>query len=123
MTSHRRITAREIRELREQYLEAQLNLCALCSQPLTPQDAVLDHDHKSGQLRCTIHRFCNTFLGKIENGIVRNRIDDLQLENILRNLQAYMQATKPLLHPTHRTPEERKVRAKKRARARKTKKP
>lgn len=118
MTSHRRITAGEIRELREQYLAAQLNLCALCSQPLESKDAVLDHDHGSGQLRCTIHRFCNTFLGKIENGIVRNRIDDLQLENILRNVQAYIKDTKPLLHPTHRTPEERKVRAKKRARAR-----
>jgi len=121
MTSMRRITAREIRELRLQYLQAQMHLCALCAQSLTPEDAVLDHDHASGQLRCAIHRWCNTFLGKIENGAVRNRITPLQLENILRNLQAYQQDLKPLLHPTHRTPEERKTRARKRAQARRKK--
>lgn len=121
MTSTRRIPAGEIKTLRLQYLEAQLNLCALCSQPCTVQDAVLDHDHASGLLRSTIHRGCNTFLGRIENGAVRNRIDDLQLENILRNLQAYRQDLKPLLHPTHRTAQERKVRARKRAKARRTK--
>ena len=90
-------------------------ICPLCEQHLELKDAVLDHRHSDGLIRSAIHRFCNTFLGKIENNIKRNRIQPQQLTAILKNYEKYVSTTKPLLHPTFLTPEERKAKAKKRA--------
>lgn len=97
-------------------------VCPLCEQHLELKDAVLDHRHTDGLIRQAIHRFCNTFLGKIENNIARNRISPVQLTAILRNYERYVSTVKPLLHPTYLTPDQRKERAKKRAKMRKTKK-
>lgn len=121
MTSARRIKHSEIKSYREKLLAEQMNICALCLQHLDAKDAVLDHCHKTGHLRSALHRFCNTFLGKIENNISRNKITPIQLENILRNVQAYISTVKEEIHPTHKTPEERQQRAKKRAQARRKK--
>lgn len=118
----RRITAREIKDLREQYLKEQHYHCALCNESLAQEEAVLDHDHRSGQIRSVLHRGCNAFLGHIENNQARNRITDSRLTAILGNLQRYVQELKPLLHSTYRTPEERALRAKKRAKSRKANK-
>ena len=92
----------------------QNGICPLCEQHLELRDAVLDHRHKDGLIRSAIHRFCNTFLGKIENNIARNRITPGQLTAILKNYEQYVGTTKPLLHPTFLTPDERKARAKRR---------
>lgn len=89
-------------------------VCPLCEQHLELRDAVLDHRHKDGLIRSAIHRFCNTFLGKIENNIARNRITPDQLTAILKNYERYVGTTKPLLHPTFLTAEERKARVKRR---------
>lgn len=118
----KKIKASEVKQYREQYLVEQDNTCALCKQHVEPSDAVLDHCHQTGYLRGVLHRFCNTYLGAIENNVKRNKITNVQLTSILSNAQAYMQSRKDVLHPTYRTPEEKALRAKrKRARARKSK--
>ena len=108
----------QIKAYRQQAVQDQNYTCPLCEQPLTQQDAVLDHRHSDGRIRQAIHRFCNTFLGKIENNVIRNRITPEQLEAILRNYEGYVAHTQDLLHPTHRTPEERLLRNKKQAKRR-----
>ena len=113
---------KDIKPLREQFLKEQMNLCALCREPVMPEDAVLDHCHKTGYLRSVLHRGCNCYIGAMENNLARNKITPERLAMILANFQIYKQTTKPILHPTHRTPEERAERAKKRAKARRTKK-
>jgi hypothetical protein len=119
-----KLKASEIKAYRQQAVQDQNHTCPLCEQPLTQQDAVLDHRHSDGLIRQAIHRFCNTFLGKIENNVIRNRITPQQLEAILRNYESYVATTQPILHPTHRTPEQRQAHAKKRAALRrKSKKP
>jgi hypothetical protein len=105
----------EIRAYRQQAVQDQGHVCPLCEQALTQQDAVLDHRHSDGLIRQAIHRFCNTFLGKIENNVTRNRITPQQLKAILRNYESYVDTTQPILHPTYRTAEERKVRVRQRA--------
>jgi len=117
-----KLKAKEIAAHRAMSVLEQNGICPLCEQPLALKDAVLDHRHKDGLIRQAIHRFCNTFLGKIENGIVRNRITPVQLQAILKNYEQYVNNTKPLLHPTFLTPEQRAERTKKRARARRAKK-
>jgi len=113
-----KIKASEIRAYRQQAVQDQGYVCPLCEQALTQQDAVLDHRHSDGLIRQAIHRFCNTFLGKIENNVIRNRITPDQLQAILRNYESYVATTQPILHPTHRTQEERLLRNKKRAKSR-----
>lgn len=118
----RQLKAREIAAYRALAVLEQNGVCPLCEQHLALADAVLDHRHSDGLVRSAIHRFCNTFLGKIENNIARNRITPEQLTAIFRNAEAYMKDTKEVLHPTYRTPEQKRQRAKKRAKARRAKK-
>lgn len=113
-----RLKPKDIKPTREQYLAEQLNLCAICHEHVAPDEAVLDHDHKSGQLRSVLHRGCNAFIGHMENNQARNRITPARLDKILANFSSYVKNLKPVLHPTHRTPEEKKLRAKTRAKKR-----
>lgn len=110
-----RIKASEVKTYREHYLQQQHNICALCNEHIDPAEAVLDHDHASGQLRAVLHRGCNAYLGVIENNRSRNRISDARFQAIMANAASYINDTKPVLHSTYRTVEEKAERAKKRA--------
>jgi hypothetical protein len=87
---------------------------------LEASEAVLDHDHKTGYIRGSLHRGCNALLGKIENSLVINKITPEKLQGILANLVSYQSQHHDVLHPTHLTPEERKARTKRRAKLRKS---
>ena len=111
----RKLKYKEIAELRAQLLREQQGLCALSKLPLDASRAVLDHCHSTGQIRAVLDRGVNSLLGKIENSMKINRIDMIALTNIANNLIDYIQMQKqPLLHPTHKTAEERKQAVKKR---------
>lgn len=109
-----KIRQRDIRDLRLQILQEQHNLCAICNEHLDIKEAVLDHDHKTGYIRAVLHRGCNAFIGHIENNQARNRITPSRLQAILKNFLFYTSTHRPIIHPTHKTPEERIERAKKR---------
>jgi len=113
-----RLKTSEIRDYRLKTLTHQGHNCALCLEAVATTEAVLDHDHKTGYIRGVLHRGCNALLGKIENSLTMNRISPDRLKNILDNLQFYTNQHHAVLHPTHRTPEERKERIKKRAKLR-----
>lgn len=99
----------EIKEYRSKQLDLQFNLCALCSEPIQ-DDAVLDHDHKTGLIRSVLHRGCNAMLGKVENNMARNRMDRERLRKWAQNIVSYISKThSDLIHPTYKTPEERKM--------------
>jgi hypothetical protein len=110
----------EIKPYREKQLDYQGQKCALCGEGIE-FDGVLDHDHKTGLIRQVLHRGCNSLLGKIENSMPRSRVDIRRLENIVRNLVPYLTKTHTdILHPSHKTLDERKLLAKKRAKKRRT---
>jgi len=117
-----RLKQKDIKSLREQYLNEQLGLCAICHELIDPGEAVLDHCHTTGQIRSVLHRGCNMYIGALENNQKRNRITASRLACILANFQTYVITLKPIVHPTHKTPEERLARTRKRARARRAKK-
>jgi hypothetical protein len=117
-----RIKPKDIKPLREQLLIEQGGLCALCQEPIQEGQAVLDHCHKTGQLRSVLHRGCNAYIGALENNQKRNQITPKRLVKILAGFTAYAQQLKPILHSTYRTAEERSERAKKRARVNRQKK-
>ena len=113
-----KLKSSEVKAYRQAQLKNQDYKCALCGEPVE-DDAVLDHCHKTGLLRQVLHRGCNSLLGKIENSMPRSRVDIRRLKGIAHNLIQYLttQHTE-ILHPTHRTTEERQLLAKKRAKRR-----
>ena len=99
----------EVKEFREQQLIRQGYCCSLCGEQII-DDAVLDHDHKTGKIRKVLHRGCNALLGKIENNLPRNRITIERLKGIAHNLIEYLEKDyEDIVHPTYKTPQERKM--------------
>ena len=93
---------KDIAPQRQQMLQLQNNLCGLCNEEIV-DDAVLDHCHRSGELRMVLHRGCNALLGKIENNLPRNRISTRRLDAIARNLVDYIQTRHTdIIHPRHK---------------------
>jgi len=82
--------------------------------------AVADHDHTTGQLRGVLHRSCNALLGNIENNRMRYGLrSDSQLNGMLRGVVPYLllrRDDETPLYPTHRTPDEKRVKRNEKAR-------
>lgn len=119
-----RLLPKQIKQTREQLVEAQGCTCAVCGAPIKETDRVhLDHNHKTGAVRGALHGQCNMLLGKLENGLRRGIPDP---EGFLKGVAEYLELHKSnqtgLLHPTHLTPEEKKAKAKRRAQKRKEQK-
>lgn len=112
-----KLKPKDIKATRERLLLEQGGLCALCHEQIT-DDAVLDHCHKTGQIRAVLHRGCNAYAGHLENNMARNKITPSRLQQILVNFQQYVVSTKDILHPTHKTAEEKTALAKKRRKRR-----
>ena len=103
-----KLKTKDIAQYRAEQLQQQDNRCALCNDPVTANGAVLDHCHKTGLLRKVLHRGCNSFLGRIENGMPRSRVTIERLGAIADNLVKYItEQHTDILHPTHKTVEER----------------
>jgi hypothetical protein len=108
----RKLKLSEIATTRESLLSAQGNRCQLCSLSCLPSQAVLDHCHSTGRVRATLHRSCNALLGKVENNYLRYGLQNLGA--FLHGASGYLQRHETdqtgLLHPTHKTDEDKRVR-------------
>lgn len=112
----------EIKPYRISQLAHQNQCCALCGQSID-SDPVLDHCHKTGLIRQVLHRGCNSLLGKIENSMPRSQVDIHRLKGIAQNLVSYLTtAHTDIIHPKHKTADEKRARAKMLARKRRLKK-
>ncbi len=115
----KRLTTKEVKEYRDAQLIAQGHCCALCGEPII-DDPVFDHCHSRGHMRGVLHRGCNAIEGVITNNMRRNRIDEQRLQAIFENFIEYRKNNLGILHPSHRTPEEKALLKKKRAKKRKS---
>jgi len=109
----------EIKEVRDRLLLEQNGLCCICGEVCTPEQAVLDHDHASdrGYVRAVLHRTCNAVEGKIVNACKRYGIKDVHtfLTGLIQYHVFHAENRTGLIHPVHKTPEQKKERTKKRA--------
>lgn len=112
-----RLTNSQIKSVRDNQIVVQKGHCALCGLPGVIKDPVLDHCHTTGAVRGTLHRSCNSLLGKVENNAARFGVKDLSAfcHGTARYLQIYKTNITGLLHPTHKTPEERRLARNKKA--------
>lgn len=116
----RRLTATTLPAYRTQLLADQGGNCALCGEHCGADEAVTDHDHKTGQIRGVLHRGCNAMLGHIENNRPRHKLTSIvRLTKFLAGLVAYLYRKRPddtPLYPSHRTADEKRDLRNKRAR-------
>ena len=114
----RRLKSTEIAKAREALALAQGNRCAICQQPLSKP--CLDHDHATGAVRATLHAGCNSLLGKVENNYKRYGVVNLAsfLAGVAGYLQRHSTNQTGLLHNTHKTEDEKRIKRNAAARAR-----
>ncbi|AOJ69187.1 MULTISPECIES: endonuclease domain-containing protein [unclassified Burkholderia] len=99
--------------------------CPLCER-LMDDDTVVDHDHRTGECRAVVCRWCNAVLGKIENWAFRigQGVDPLMF---LRNVSVYLGPNaetgsvlhgvgKGVIYPSHKTEDEKRLARNKKAR-------
>lgn len=112
-----KLKASQVPATRERLLTEQGGRCALCLRVIR-RDPVLDHDHHTGAVRGVLHRGCNALLGKIENNHKRYGIEDLAafLQGTPAYLQRHRENRTGLLHPTHKTEDEKRLARNARAR-------
>lgn len=113
----RRLKTTEISKVREELAGKQNGRCAICQLPLTRP--CLDHDHGTGAVRATLHAGCNSVLGKIENSYKRYGVANLAafLAGTAAYLQRHTTNQTGLLHPSHRSEDEKRERRNAQARA------
>ena len=107
-----RLKTTQVAGARVQLLVKQGYRCALCSLPCLEHEAVLDHDHGTGAIRATLHRSCNALLGKVENNAPRYGVRNLSafLHGTAAYLQLHTDNRTGLIHPSHKTEEEKRLR-------------
>jgi len=78
-------------------------------------------------VRGVLCRGCNALLGKIENNAARNGLRGADLNTYLMNIPAYLaygqQGGTGVLHPTHKTEDEKRLKRNADARKRRATKP
>lgn len=119
-----RLRPKDVPPLREKMAKEQGGLCALCQSSLHDKVACLDHDHATGRIRAVLCQNCNGIEGKIHN-LARRARRDRTVDDFLHAILAYWKfhrdACQPILHPSHRTPDEKRLRRNKKARLRRAK--
>lgn len=114
----RRLKHAEVQIVRAEMLGKQRSLCELCRTPITSRP-VLDHNHTTGAVRGVLHAGCNSLLGKLENNAARYGVRDIGTftNGVAQYLRLHMVNVTGLVHPTHKTDDEKRELRNKRARA------
>lgn len=117
MDALKKLKAKDVGSTRLLLLEQQGYRCGICGGECSIEQAVLDHDHKHGHVRAVLHRGCNAVEGKIVNALRRYAIKDPAafLLGLVKYHEVHAENRTGLIHPVHKTPEEKAALAKARA--------
>jgi hypothetical protein len=119
----KRLKQSMLSDYRKSVAEMQGGLCAICRHKM--EEVCLDHDHKTGEIRSALCRNCNGIEGKIFNLCRRGKRDKTPMEYLVEILDYWkFWADNPrhVLHPKHRTDEEKRIKRNKKARERRANK-
>ncbi len=82
-------------------------------EPDNLKDAVVDHDHTTGEIRGVLHRSANAVEGKVFSAVGRWGGVGMQYTEVLAYLErliTYLESPgKGVVYPLHKTPEEKRV--------------
>jgi hypothetical protein len=109
-----KLTTSQIAPIRKLIMAKQGGLCAVCKINIinTGKLPALDHDHDCGHVRGVLCANCNGLEGKISNLAVRGKRNFTYvewLERLIAYLKHHSQDRTGLIHPTHLTPDEQRL--------------
>jgi hypothetical protein len=127
LLDHPRLKSNQSNEWRAILAERQGNICPICGLELdTERTNAVDHCHKTGLVRGTLHIGCNAVLGKVENAYVRmGKLFTMEhLMGMSPSVYNYVSADYSAnpYHWDHRTEEEKRLSRNDRARQSRKKK-
>jgi hypothetical protein len=114
-----RLKVKDISSLRQTLIERQQGECFICRVKLDTVVACLDHDHTTGRIRAVLCGNCNGIEGKIFNlcrRAKRERDEPAFLQSILDYWDYWQKNPRSEFHPSHKTPDEKRLRRNKKAR-------
>lgn len=113
-------------DVKRRLLAMQGGKCAICGKPMTARDgAVLDHDHSTGIVRGVLHNSCNGAEGRIKSkaNMGHKGVDAYTYIIALgKYLEKHSKPQTNLIHPVHKSDEEKRLLKNKRARLARAKK-
>ena len=118
-----RLKPKDIPLLRDKLAKEQGGKCWICQIDLSTVTACLDHDHSplSGRCRSTLCSNCNGLEGRVFNLARRGKRQRTEMD-FVKSIVAYWEfhSKNPSqeIHPSHRTPEEKRIARNKKARER-----
>lgn len=119
-----KLKVKEIPALRDKIAVSQNGNCWLCKIDLRCVTACLDHDHETGLIRGVLCQNCNGIEGKINN-LARRAKRQREKADFINSVLAYWacfaDAPRVEIHPTHKTPDEKRLRRNKKAKERRKK--
>lgn len=115
-----RLKTSQVSGVKAKLLAKQEFECAICTLVITVAEACLDHDHSTGFIRGALCRNCNGLEGKFKTLAIRGR-RGMPHADYVQRVADYWNKHKtpvyPVLYPTHKNDDEKRVIRNKRARA------
>lgn len=111
----------QVADVLKQLVQRQGNVCAVCGKPFTRTDRpVLDHDHTTGLIRGALHNSCNGAEGRVKTKANLGH-KGVGAYDYLIGLGKYLEHHKTprinLIHPSHKTEEQKRLLRNAKARA------
>jgi hypothetical protein len=119
-----RLKPKDIPLLRDKLAKEQGNKCKLCGVDLSSVVACLDHSHQSGRCRSTLCVNCNGLEGRIFNLARRGKRKGTEtsfVKSILDYWEYHANNPRQEIHPSHKSPDEKRIARNKKARERRRK--
>lgn len=119
-----KLKVNDIPKLRTAIALGQENKCWLCRVDLRTVTACLDHSHETGRIRGVLCQNCNGIEGKITNLANRAKRNGTKYDfvnMVLSYWNHFSACQRDEIHPTHKTPDEKRLRRNKKAKERRKK--
>lgn len=117
----KQLKSNQVASVLDQLVKRQGNKCAICGKPFTQRDRpVLDHCHDTGYIRGALHNSCNGAEGRVKTKAYLGH-KGVHAHDYIIGLGKYLEKhSKPqiqLIHPTHMTDDQKRLKRNAKARA------
>ena len=113
MSLAKQLKPSEVSSVLDQLVRKQKNRCGVCGKPFTARDKpVLDHCHDTGFIRGALHNSCNGAEGRVKTKAKLGHKGVSAADYIIglgKYLAEHKTPTYKLIHPTHKSEEQKRL--------------